>query len=137
MLDLMMPEMDGFEFIDALRAHPRLAGHSGRGRDGQGRHRGRTAPAERVGRPGARRRPRSRREELLAGRSPNRCVPACSMPDGGVADAMAKILLVEDNEMNRDMLSRRLIRSGYEVAMAVDGRAGHRDGAGRACRISS
>ena len=37
---------------------------------------------------------------------------------------MAKILLVEDNEMNRDMLSRRLQRKGYEVAMAVDGRQG-------------
>ncbi len=37
---------------------------------------------------------------------------------------MAKILLVEDNEMNRDMLSRRLVRKGYEVAMAVDGRQG-------------
>ncbi|MCZ6754948.1 MAG: response regulator [Gemmatimonadetes bacterium] len=37
---------------------------------------------------------------------------------------MAKILLVEDNEMNRDMLSRRLIRKGYEVDMAVDGRQG-------------
>ena len=34
---------------------------------------------------------------------------------------MAKILLVEDNEMNRDMLSRRLQRRGYEVVMAVDG----------------
>ena len=34
---------------------------------------------------------------------------------------MAKILLVEDNEMNRDMLSRRLIRKGYEVVMALDG----------------
>jgi CheY-like chemotaxis protein len=34
---------------------------------------------------------------------------------------MAKILLVEDNEMNRDMLSRRLRRKGYEVVMAVDG----------------
>ncbi len=34
---------------------------------------------------------------------------------------MAKILIVEDNEMNRDMLSRRLIRRGYEVVMAVDG----------------
>jgi two-component system cell cycle response regulator DivK len=32
-----------------------------------------------------------------------------------------KILLVEDNEMNRDMLSRRLGRKGYEVIMAVDG----------------
>lgn len=37
---------------------------------------------------------------------------------------MVKILLVEDNEMNRDMLSRRLIRRGYEVAIAVDGGAG-------------
>ena len=35
---------------------------------------------------------------------------------------MAKILLVEDNEMNRDMLSRRLVRKGYEVVMAIDGR---------------
>ena len=32
-----------------------------------------------------------------------------------------KILLVEDNEMNRDMLSRRLERRGYEVVIAVDG----------------
>jgi len=35
-----------------------------------------------------------------------------------------KILLVEDNEMNRDMLSRRLMRKGYEVVMAVDGQQG-------------
>src|SRR5262249_45304148 len=35
-----------------------------------------------------------------------------------------KILLVEDNEMNRDMLSRRLQRKGYEVVIAVDGQAG-------------
>ena len=37
---------------------------------------------------------------------------------------MIKILLVEDNEMNRDMLSRRLIRKGYEVVIAVDGQQG-------------
>ena len=37
---------------------------------------------------------------------------------------MPKILLVEDNEMNRDMLSRRLARRGYEVLVAVDGEAG-------------
>ena len=37
---------------------------------------------------------------------------------------MAKILLVEDNEMNRDMLSRRLKRKGFEVVIAVDGQAG-------------
>lgn len=36
----------------------------------------------------------------------------------------AKILLIEDNEMNRDMLSRRLQRTGFEVVMAVDGQAG-------------
>jgi two-component system cell cycle response regulator DivK len=35
--------------------------------------------------------------------------------------AMAKILLVEDNEMNRDMLSRRLERKGHQVTIAVDG----------------
>ena len=37
---------------------------------------------------------------------------------------MAKVLLVEDNEMNRDMLSRRLIRRGFEVVFAVDGKQG-------------
>lgn len=37
---------------------------------------------------------------------------------------MPKILLVEDNEMNRDMLSRRLMRKGYDVVMAVDGGQG-------------
>ena len=37
---------------------------------------------------------------------------------------MKKILIVEDNEMNRDMLSRRLTRKGYEVALAEDGEAG-------------
>jgi len=34
---------------------------------------------------------------------------------------MPKILLVEDNEMNRDMLSRRLTRNGFEVVVAIDG----------------
>jgi CheY-like chemotaxis protein len=37
---------------------------------------------------------------------------------------MARILIVEDNEMNRDMLSRRLARKGYEVEIAVDGGEG-------------
>jgi CheY-like chemotaxis protein len=37
---------------------------------------------------------------------------------------MPKILLVEDNEMNRDMLSRRLERKGFQVILAVDGAAG-------------
>ena len=38
---------------------------------------------------------------------------------------MPKILLVEDNEMNRDMLSRRLQRKGYTVVTAHDGQQGH------------
>lgn len=37
---------------------------------------------------------------------------------------MPKILLVEDNEMNRDMLSRRLTRNGFEVVIAVNGQEG-------------
>jgi CheY-like chemotaxis protein len=37
---------------------------------------------------------------------------------------MAKILLVEDNEMNRVMLSRRLVRNGFEVSIAIDGQQG-------------
>ncbi len=37
---------------------------------------------------------------------------------------MTKILLVEDNELNRDMLSRRLARRGFEVVLAVDGQEG-------------
>jgi CheY-like chemotaxis protein len=37
---------------------------------------------------------------------------------------MLKILLVEDNEMNRDMLARRLAKKGYEVVMAVNGAEG-------------
>jgi CheY-like chemotaxis protein len=37
---------------------------------------------------------------------------------------MAEILLVEDNEMNRDMLSRRLIKRGHEVTTAVNGQEG-------------
>ena len=37
---------------------------------------------------------------------------------------MLRILLVEDNDMNRDMLSRRLVRNGYEVLLAIDGQQG-------------
>jgi CheY-like chemotaxis protein len=37
---------------------------------------------------------------------------------------MPKVLLVEDNEMNRDMLSRRLQRKGYQVLLAIDGQQG-------------
>jgi two-component system cell cycle response regulator DivK len=41
-----------------------------------------------------------------------------------MSEVRARILLVEDNEMNRDMLSRRLTRKGYTVAMALDGAEG-------------
>lgn len=37
---------------------------------------------------------------------------------------MSKVLIVEDNEMNRDMLSRRLMRKGYDVILALDGEEG-------------
>ena len=37
---------------------------------------------------------------------------------------MPRILIVEDNEMNRDMLSRRLVKRGYDVDIAVDGEQG-------------
>jgi len=39
-------------------------------------------------------------------------------------EIMHKILLVEDNEMNRDMLSRRLMRKGFQVDIAIDGQQG-------------
>jgi CheY-like chemotaxis protein len=41
-----------------------------------------------------------------------------------MGDNMAKILLVEDNEMNRDMLSRRLKKKGFDVVLAFDGKQG-------------
>src|SRR6266705_1024719 len=37
---------------------------------------------------------------------------------------MSKLLIIEDNEMNRDVLSRRLQRRGYEIVLAVDGKQG-------------
>jgi two-component system cell cycle response regulator DivK len=42
----------------------------------------------------------------------------------GEGEAMTKVLLVEDNEMNRDMLSRRLTRRGFQLVCAVDGQQG-------------
>ena len=44
--------------------------------------------------------------------------------NGNGEKGMVKILLVEDNETNRDMLSRRLTRRGFEVIIAVDGEQG-------------
>ena len=50
---------------------------------------------------------------------------------------MPKILLVEDNEMNRDMLSRRLLRNNFEVVMAVNGQEGVDKAKSETARISS
>ena len=50
--------------------------------------------------------------------------PIADSPQGEKTANVAKILLVEDNEMNRDMLSRRLQRKGYEVVIAEDGSQG-------------
>ena len=120
LLDLMMPEMDGFEFVAEFRRHEawraipvvvvtakdltredreRLNGH-----------------VERILQKGAHGRERAAGRGARAGGGQRRAPEAPRL--------MAKILLVEDNEMNRDMLSRRLARRGYEVAIAVDGEQG-------------
>ena len=44
-----------------------------------------------------------------------------ALPQGPDENQMPKILVVDDDEMNRDMLSRRLLRKGYEVVLAVNG----------------
>jgi CheY-like chemotaxis protein/anti-sigma regulatory factor (Ser/Thr protein kinase) len=119
LLDLMMPELDGFGVVSALRereawrgipvviitagsSRPRstLAQRLGGAHPGEGDDGPRGAAVRRAA-PGGR---GHRRAEEKRG--------------------MTKILLVEDNEMNRDMLSRRLQTKGYEVAMAVDGEEG-------------
>ncbi len=62
--------------------------------------------------------------------NPRACTAPAALPvqtvcaTGFSIAACPKILLVEDNEENRDALSRRLVRRGYEVVMATDGRQG-------------
>ena len=118
LLDLMMPEMDGFEFAQRLRERPewhtvpvivltakditdadrlRLNGY-----------------VEKIVQKGAWDHDALLREVRVVGRWPQE-IRKTPMP---------KILLVEDNEDNRDMLSRRLARKRYEVVLAVDGGEG-------------
>ena len=121
-LDLMMPEMDGFDLIDALRDHQDwqsmpivVVTAKDITEDDRRRLNGSVGQVLQKA--------AHCREELLAAvrKQVRACVP---LKPGGVDVAMAKILLVEDNEMNRDMLSRRLVRSGHQVLIADDGRQG-------------
>jgi CheY-like chemotaxis protein len=57
-------------------------------------------------------------------KSPPSGAPALGRSVVREEEPMPRILLVEDNEMNRDMLSRRLVRKGFEVLIAVDGQQG-------------
>ena len=133
LLDLMMPEMDGFEFLEAIAARPGMARYPGDCHHGKAAHRRRSGTGSRasvqkviakgaftaidvaaaVSERGA--------TSAGAGRRKARMHDASERCEG---DLMAKILLVEDNEMNRDMLSRRLTRRGFEVVIAVDGEQG-------------
>lgn len=63
-------------------------------------------------------------EAFNADSSPAESSPADPSPAEHTPSAPVKVLLVEDNEMNRDMLSRRLQRLNYDVLMAVDGLEG-------------
>jgi len=119
LLDLMMPGVDGFEFVHELRARPKwrsvpvvvltakdLTAEDLARLNGDVEcvlQKGATSPAQVA-------------EQVLE------MVAAAA---GGGEEAMGtRILLVEDNEMNRDMLSRRLQRRGFEVLLAADGAEG-------------
>ena len=64
------------------------------------------------------------REDLLVAVREQVKARLSSQAVGLIGHVMSRILIVEDNEMNRDMLSRRLERRGYQVILAIDGRRG-------------
>jgi len=136
-LDLIMAEMDGFDFLRQVRPHPEwskipvvvvssldLNSEAQELLRGQVEHifkKGDSPEKTCSGGPGnhqsahvetAKRLPKSRTEIVLTPAH-----PACTM---------AKLLIVEDNEMNRDMLSRRLQRRGFVTLIATDGSRGWR-----------
>ena len=149
-LDLLMPEMDGFAFAAALRRDDRVAGRPGRRADGQGPHRGRPAPAQRrrAARPpeGGRRRRAPAGRGAPPGRGGRRRAPGdgprrssglrrswaqgargegggAGAPEGG-AGGWRGCCWWRTTSSNRDMLCRRLQRRGHEVLLAADGQQG-------------
>ena len=123
----MMPEMDGFEFVAEFRRHEAwraipIVVVTAKDLSAEDRER-LNGYVERILQKGA-----YSREELLA---EVRELVADQRRPPEADGLMAKILLVEDNEMNRDMLSRRLVRRGYEVVIARGRRAGRGHGARR------
>ena len=135
LLDLMMPEMDGFEFIAELRTRPAWRDDPDRRRDGQGPDGRGPQTAERL-----RRARIVQKGDAQPARPSCRGAASCSRPrsDGSRhvhlwplprppghrsgERLVPKILIVEDNEMNRDMLRRLLRRRGFEIVIAVDGK---------------
>ncbi len=120
LLDLMMPEMDGFEFLERTARARSVAADPGGDRHGQGLDSRGARAAQRLGSSDPAE--RGVRSTRAAGRGADASGRLDRPPEEGTP--MTKILLVEDNEMNRDMLSRRLQKQGYEVVLAVDGEEG-------------
>ena len=134
LLDLLMPRLDGFEFVSELRKRQDwrsipiivITAKTLTNED-------RLVLQDRVWK--VLEKGGFSRDKLLAELREivGECVSALSGRNRSAnlnpSEVMPKILLVEDNEMNRDMLSRRLQRKGYEVVMATRWRTGRRHGA--------
>jgi CheY-like chemotaxis protein len=122
-LDLLMPDMDGFEFLDALRRTdgcPAIPIIVLTAKD--------LTPADRDSLNGSVAKVLDKtvcnREHLLGAVREQIKARLVSQAVGASDRRMSRLLIVEDNEMNRDMLSRRLERKGYQVIMAMEGRCG-------------
>ena len=127
LLDLMMPEMDGFGFLDALAARAEwreipVIVITAKQLTAAERER-LLRQAQKVMEKATASKSRYRRGHQRGGAAPAGAGAKWNRP-GDKSKGMTKVLLVEDNEMNRDMLSRRLMRRGFEVVFAVDGKQG-------------